>query len=296
MKKILITGSTGMLGSELIKFFLTIGQFDVYSLGRKKIDYLPVEKQLLLNLIDIQNHKDKISSLQFDFIIHTAAITDLNYCEQNPEEAFLINSQITGVLASCFNSETHFIYISTDSVFNGLNFPFKEIDIPDPLNVYSKSKFKGELYARQYSKGRCTIVRTNIYGFNTPVKNSLFEWALKQWNSGNIINGYDDVIFNAVYTHQLAKALHNLVISENYFPILNIGSSEIISKWAFLNKILESTDFDRKLLRKVKSTEFVSKIERPLNTSLSVDLFNLNFEPLTFEDGIKQCIKKFKTI
>ena len=41
MKKILITGSTGMLGSELIKFFLTIGQFDVYSLGRKKIDYLP---------------------------------------------------------------------------------------------------------------------------------------------------------------------------------------------------------------------------------------------------------------
>ncbi len=288
MKKVLVTGSTGMLGSQMIREFVKDKRYEVYGLGRSTDPVLPKSSQIIIDLSAPFDWKN--FSFRPDIIIHTAAITNLAYCESNPASARMVHVESTGALAKLLNKEGQFIYISTDSVFDGVKGNYTELDIPNPINVYARTKLEGEKSALQENHGKTLIIRTNIYGIHIPLRNSLVEWAIKEWQSGKSITGYSDVIFNAIFTGQLAGITKHIVDNDHNFQLLNVASSSYISKYTFLQTLLNFLKFESQLVVSAKSNDTSTSIQRPANTSLNTSLLATFQNVPTLEMGIKDLI------
>lgn len=294
-KKLLITGHSGMLGSELVSYFNSFEDYEVFGLGRSETNLFSKERQYLYNLESFKS--EELEGEKFDIIIHTAALTDINLCESNKKLADKLNIDASEEIAKLAKScNAKLFYISTDSVFNGIAGNYNETEMPSPLNYYAFTKYTGELKVLEFYEKNSLIIRTNIYGLNQPFRNTIAEWALKEWAKNKQINGFEDVYFNALYTGQLAKILKNLIELNVDEKILNIGSSEFISKYDFLNKLRLKFGFENALLKKSNSSEFISNIMRPLNTSLNLSKLEKILDVPTFEDGINKLANKYRNI
>jgi dTDP-4-dehydrorhamnose reductase len=290
-KKVLITGVTGMLGSDLVKTFSSLEQYEVFGLGRSLSPALPRENQFVVDLMQTKQIEE--IPLVPDIIIHTAAITDLSLCEKEPTIANQVNVVASAALAGLCNREGTFLYVSTDSVFDGTKGNYAESDTPNPLNVYAKSKLNGEYEVQKEMGERAIILRTNIYGFHLPLRNSMAEWAYQEWMLGKTISGFTDTIFNAVHTYQLAHVMRKIIENGISHPVINIGSNESISKFEFLERLRQKLNVDKAFLKPALSTVFPSAIKRPKNTSLNTTLLSTFCSVPDFESGITDWLNTF---
>jgi len=196
--RILITGPTGQLGRELIRV-------------------LEEEELLLLTHkdIDIRDPKliQRIVELKPDIIIHTAAYTDVDGCERDPESAFQVNTLGTRyMILGAEKVGAKLVYISTDYVFNGeKRMPYVESDDTCPINVYGRSKLMGECFVR-VSSVPWIIVRTAwVYGEGR--KNfitSVLEWATDL----PVLKLVEDKTGSPTYAKDLAFAIRHLICVE----------------------------------------------------------------------------------
>lgn len=153
MKRILITGSTGLLGKNLCRELRKKALYEVIEHNRKSLDLRETSR--------IHNF---FFGLKPDLVIHTAAMTNVDRCEINPDDAFLINwiatREITGV---CRDLRIPIIYISTDFVFDGEKGVYEESDRPSPLSVYGRSKLLGEEEVKSWEM-HCIIRVSWLFG------------------------------------------------------------------------------------------------------------------------------------
>ncbi len=286
MQKVLITGAAGMLGTAIANRMFNDKNFEVYGSGRSNIQssFTYIEADLL--------KEDELSRLltlaQPDIIVHCAAIVNLNYCEANKEEAYKIHVAVTKKLASYNAGKCKFLYISTDSVFDGIKGNYSETAATAPLNYYALSKLQGEKAVASVNHSSL-IIRTNIYGFNQNKNgNSLFEWIYKNLNDHQSISGFKDVLFNPLYTTQLAE-LVLMLINKNVTGIIHAGCEEQISKFQFALLIAEAFNFERSLVKAAPSNEMPSILQRPKNTTLNTCKLNNDIgKNYSIIDGINQ--------
>ena len=141
--KILITGAGGMLGDAF------------YNLYNKNFNIKATDIDLnteWLEYLDVRDY-DQYSKVAFDFnpdiILHLAALTDLEYCEKNTKNAYLTNTTaVENVVNLSKHIDTTLIYISTAGIFDGKQDTYDDWDMPNPINVYGRSKYLGELYVQ----------------------------------------------------------------------------------------------------------------------------------------------------
>lgn len=277
--KIIILGSSGMLGSCLKNKL--VANNEVIGISRKtKNDKYECDFK---NLKALENILDKEKA---DIIINCAAITDLQYCEKNINEAFSVHYYLSNFLSK--RNERN-IYISTDSVFDGSVGWYKEESIVKPLNVYAMSKYMGEMPIIQNGG---LVIRVNIFGFNSIMKrSSLFEWMCEQIKLNNKVIGYTNIIFNPVSIFKLAEIMEKM-IERNINGLINIGSNEAISKADFLNKIVNIVDEKYKGLSLGELSETV--IIRPKNTTLSTQKFKgYGFNGIDIYEDLSETIRKY---
>ena len=295
MKNILITGANGMLGEQAFKVFSKNKAFKVY--GTYRNDHKNRVDQVFWKRIDLTNRDELHKLLKIvkpDIILHCAADVNIDNCEIDISNAEYLHSKIIKEFKKqCPNSL--FIYISTDSIFNGEKGNYDEYDVPKPLNNYSKTKILGEELVKK-SFHDFIIIRTNIFGFHTDnKKTSLAEWVLNNLMNDKHINGFEDIIFNPLYTLQLIHVIDILLKSE-FKGIINVGSSEFISKYDFIMSIAQIFQYEKNLIIKSKSTDFVFKAKRPKNTSLNITLLKktTNLE-LSLKDGLEMLKSDLQT-
>ena len=256
-QKVLITGTTGMLGKHFVELFED--KYDVYTLNRSNGD-----------LFDFEFVSNSVSSLNPDVIIHCIADTNLSRCEKNKKDTLMLHCGLTDCLSS---HKSRFIYISSDSC-------------KEPLNFYAKTKWLGEKIACLNDQNS-VILRTNIYGFNSSGGNSLVEWALDSFKNNNKITGFSDVMFNGVYTKQLVKVTDKIIQSD-FSGYLNVGGNYSISKFDFLKKICDLFGYGD-LVGEGKLSDLGSDVKRPKNTLLDInelrDTFGIN---INLEEGLTQ--------
>jgi dTDP-4-dehydrorhamnose reductase len=286
MNKILITGGSGLLGSNIAK--LGTSKFDVYATYNKNKVWMNDVHFFQINLTKKEQFV-KIEQIKPDFIIHCAALTNVDYCESHPNVAYDQN-----VLASVNIAEAaqemgaYLMHISTDSVFDGTKGDYKEDDMPNPVNVYGKTKWEAEQKVSSIHPGSC-IVRTNIYGWNIQEKFSLAEWVFYNLKKGNKINGFMDVYFTPVVVNNLADALLELYERDKR-GVYNIAGSERVSKYEFGVELAKIFELNENLINPISVETFNFIAKRPKDTSLNVSKAKkeLKTRLLNAGDGLKR--------
>jgi len=290
-KKVIITGSTGMLGKDIIEKLLEEKDFFVYGIDKIPNPKISEENQINGDLTDFDFLEKTIDKINPDIIIHCAAIVDVNSCEQNKEKVDALHYEATKILASFNPIKSRVVYISSDSVFDGKKGNYKEKDSPEPLNYYAKSKLKGEEVVLKQNTNS-VVIRTNIYGFHIFKGNSLAEGAIENLSIGNYIKGFSDVFFNPLYTKQLARIVTKLINSKKSHGILNVACNEYSSKYSFLIRLAKAFNFSSYLINEGSIDEVEFDTLRPKNTTLNTDKLKklIGYVP-SLEEGI-QMLKK----
>lgn len=289
MKRLLITGSSGMFGSNIVAEIEHNHEiFGFY----KNYPNPELKNQIKIDLTNFNRVKSVVNFIDPDFVIHCAALTNVDHCEENFKLAREVNAVATRNLTSFLKPEIRFIYISTDSVFDGKKGKYSETDLPAPLNNYAKSKLEGEYYVEQLSRNY-VIVRTNIFGWNRVKKNGSFaERVFNKLSQKKPINMFIDVIFSPITVNTLSLLIERL-LSIDFVGRLHIGSTNSMSKYIFGVQLAKVFNFKSSLISPISVDKLRLKAKRPKNTSLDVSKANNIFGSLpTVEEEINRFCEK----
>jgi dTDP-4-dehydrorhamnose reductase len=263
---LVVTGASGLLGATLLRSAVALG-WETVGLCHEHVIRSPQIKTVSVDLTDEIPTRKLLSDLRPRFILHCAAATNVDWCEENPKQAEAINVRASASLAeSAARLNSRFIYISTDAVFDGNKGDYIETDEPAPLNVYARSKLAGERQALKRNPSS-TIVRVNIYGWNAQNKLSLAEWVLTSLEQGKRISGFTDVLFTPILVNHLVAVLLEM-LERDLSGIYHVSGSEKISKFEFARRVATTFELDPGLISPCLVKDLSLKAIRPLDISL----------------------------
>lgn len=246
MNKLFVTGSSGLLSTNIfLKKYL---EYNFIGCIHKrtpqfKLDNLNFEK---FDLFDREELKKILIKFNPNYILHNAAITNLELCEQNKELCFKINYELSCLITDVAKDlNIKLIFISTDQIYNGLKDSYSEKDTPNPINNYGISKVKSEEYIlKHYSNS--LIIRTNFFGWGPSYRNSFSDRVLKDTFTN--VKELDDVRFNPIYLSTLINILFEM-INNNYSGLFNLSSDDSFTKYKLAKKFLEYFKINKKIKR-----------------------------------------------
>jgi dTDP-4-dehydrorhamnose reductase len=264
---ILVTGASGLLGMAVVLRARELG-YEVAGLFHKHSIQVGGVGCWSLDLADTQASETLIRRLRPTTIIHCAAATNVDWCEENPVLAEQLHVSASAHLARIAGElGSRLVYVSTDSVFDGGRGNYSENDATTPLNVYAASKLRGEQETlRNYSKA--LVTRVNIYGWNGQNKESLAEWILHRLERGEPVPGFTDVYFTPVLVQDLAEILF-CMLERNLQGLYHVAGSERVSKYEFARRIARVFALNELLVTPSTLASAKLRAPRPADTSLS---------------------------
>ncbi len=284
---VLITGASGLLGANLVRHYAprteTTGW---YATNPISIGGAMIEK---VDITDRRAVSQALDRNQPDVIVHCAAATNVEWCEQNPDVAKSINETATEFLAEKTKElGAKFVFTSTDSVFDGKKTKYSESDLPGPLNSYASGKVRTEKLVANADPS-ALIIRSYFYGYSPSGTRSLLEWVLVRAQSGNEVPGFTDSYFSPISVGDFADALDTALANTVTGP-LHLSSSDRISKYEFAKIVMETYDYDMSLLKPITVDDAGLNADRPRDTSLDTRLLESIWgKPVpTVADGIKR--------
>ncbi len=288
--KFLVTGSTGLVGRQVVKD-LTEKNHEIYSCyHNQKPEY---GNPIHLDLTDLSSIESTINQTKPDVIIHLAAMTDVDECEEQKDLAFLINAKATEKLASqAALQNAFFLYVSTDYVFDGTKELWTENDKPNPLGNYGKSKLEGEKAIENLASSWCITRISTPFGLH-PKKKSFPLWVIENLKSKKEINVLVDQFTSPTYVPNLSKML--IEISEKQLlGVYHVSGASRISRYEFAELVSDKLNLDKKFLKPISIAEMNWKAKRPKDSSLDVSkaIYILNEKPQKIEDSLNLFIKE----
>ena len=291
MVKVIITGSNGLLGQSLLNLLLQQKQqYDVIGFSRGenrsgREDFLYVS----MDLTDKVLLEKEIIKINPDFIIHTAAMTQVDACETNKMACDLLNAELVQWLVEISKElNTHIIHISTDFIFDGKKGYYLETDTPNPLSYYGLSKLKSEEVLKT-SKIDYTILRTIlVYGkvFDMS-RNNIVLWARKMLSERKEITIDNDQYRMPTYVEDLAMAF-KIAIDKKAIGVFNISSNQLLSIYEIAQQIAEVFNLDATLITPISSVTLNQAALRPAKTGfdLTKTKKELEFYPKSFKEDL----------
>ena len=266
--RIIVLGSTGLIGNTITKFFLNQSKYETFGILRdlEKISFFDnrYHKNFIHidNILDFEKFEKILIKLKPKLIINCLGITNkfLKNNFKSVEESIKINALFPHRLHEiCSKIDARLIHLSTDCVFSGRKGFYKEDDIPDPLDIYGRSKLLGEL---NYSNS--LTIRKSVIGHEFLSRNGLLEWFL---NKKETVEGYKNAIFSGLTVLELAKIIDKYIIpNKRLSGIIHVAGNPI-SKYELLYLI--SNEYQKKI--NIIPNESL-KIDRTLNSNLFNDI------------------------
>lgn len=274
MNNILVTGSTGQLGSDVVKELLKRG-YSTLSPNRSEF-----------NLCSEDSIRNYILNSNCEAIVHCAAYTQVDKAEDEKDLCIKINATATKHIVKCAKIlDIPMIYISTDYVFDGTkDGEYTENDETNPINIYGESKLAGEKYVQEILD-KYYIVRTS-WVFNINGKNFI-ETMLRLSKANNQLSIVNDQIGSPTYTKDLSRLLVDM-IETNKYGLYHATNEGYCSWYEFADTIFKLANINIDI-KAINSNEYASRAKRPLNSKLSKDkLIEFGFKPLPhWEDALK---------
>lgn len=272
MVRILITGANGMLGSSLSKILSK--DFNIYRTGRSE----PASNEYNYLKFDLlsKNFKKLIKWSNPDIIIHCAAEINGNICQNNPINAFELNSFSLQKILECTSEKVKVIYISSDAVFSEESFNSKENDKTNPSSFYGKSKELGEFFLLSSKRNVC-IIRTTIVGFSEK-KQSFVDWIIDSSIRNNKIKLFSDVKFNPISIWDLSKEIIFIIKNNLKEKILHISGNQVSTKYEFGIKLLNNLNLQTSNVEKGSISDFTNRAKRSHDQTLSCDYYKEKYK------------------
>jgi len=222
--KILVTGSTGQLGCEVVRMFNMDGM-EVTGIGRKTLDFCQPEQVM-----------EWVSRFKADWVINCAAYTRVDMAEQEPDKAFLINRDATRAVAEGVRSyQGRLLHISSDFIFDGQqSHPYSEEDAPNPLGVYGQSKLEGEEAVLEVMPEALILRTAWVYGAQG---NNFVKTILKFASERNEIQVIDDQLGSPTWSNDLANTIGTMINSEAS-GIYNFTNEGVASWYDLANEVV----------------------------------------------------------
>lgn len=261
--KILITGSSGMLGQALCQELSDKYEVTGIDIVKSTTNDQRPTTFIECDIADREKTVTEIASVKPDMVIHTAAYTDVDGCEENPEKAHRVNVLGTETIAlACRKCGAFLYYISTDFVFDGeKKSAYIESDRPNPINIYGKSKLDGERFVQSILK-KIVIVRSS-WLFGKGGRNFV-DTLLNKAKSEKRIEVVNDQFGSPTYTKDLARAISRLVGStERLSGIYHITNSGSCSWYEFAKEILKVKAIKGAVLEPATSGDINRPARRP---------------------------------
>ncbi len=270
MKKIAVTGASGLVGSRIIELL------------SKKFEFIPISIKDM-DITDRDSVQKYLKGISYDLILHLAAYTNVIGAESEKEKAYLINETGTQNLFEVSSSaQKEFIYISTDFVFDGANPPYTEKSVPNPISVYATSKYAGE--KKVGSDGM--IVRIAYpYRSAFEAKKDIFRKLKGILEEKKTLTMVDDSLIVPTFIDDIAMGLGYLM---NNFSkeIVHLVGKDAMSPFTFAKTIARVFQLDESLIKGTSYEEyFADKAKGPRYSDIRSE--KNTFYPMhTFEEGL----------
>ena len=264
----MVTGASGLLGFNLAfeasKDHTVIGVVNSHSIQTELFEVLQTD------LLAPGAVTALITEAKPDWIIHCAALANLEDCESNPDLAHLINSELPSELAiQAAALDIPIVHISTDAVFDGQQGNYTEEDQTNPLSVYARTKLAGEGNVADVNP-HAIIARVNMFGWSLTGKRSLAEFFFYNLQAGKQLKGFTDVFFCPLLVNDLAETLLAMLEKE-LSGLFHVVSSDCISKYDFGVAVADKFGFDSELIAPVSVEDGGLKAARSPRLTLKSD-------------------------
>ena len=296
--KVLITGAGGMLGTDLGTVLSP--EFEIVGLERRPVTHLTVPYDIC-DLTQARKTRDAILSHRPEVIIHTAAMTDVDYCEEHHEEALENNVAATEhVVAAANEIDAAVIFYSTDYVFDGKkNGEYTEDDIPNPLSFYGKTKRMGEEHILRVAKRALIFRITWLFG----VWGRCFPKAiLRQAAESPRMNVVDDQFGRPTWSWDIAQAMRQLLLAKKEAllkpgaEIFHLGNAGTVHWADFARFLLKEAGLGAVKIKNIPSAHLKRPAPRPENSVLALGKSEkvLGLKLRSWEEATREFLPKLK--
>ncbi len=284
--KLLVTGAHGLLGRSLLE-----PDFDAEMIGCGRGEtpvgkgaYHPVE------LTDPRAVLALLEKVRPDWVIHTAALTDVDRCESDRPLALQINLDIVRHLASaCRQLNLGLVQLSTDYVFDGHNGPYSEQDPTNPLSYYGAIKLQSEGVVLQEGLKGLVLRTLWLYGYLPETRRNLVTWPLEALARGDQLKMVDDQWGNPTHVHDLAQVLVELC-RRQVQGLFHLGGATYLTRYQLTQELARFFGLNPGLVHPISTADAAQKAPRPLRSGLRTQALEslLDHTPLSLSQGLER--------
>lgn len=298
MKKVLVTGSNGLLGQKLTDIYRTQKDVELIATGRGA-DRYPQKEGYIYDEMDITKEDDVLNIIlkySPDCIIHTAAMTNVDACELDKEGCIAQNIDAVKFVVNAANAvNAHLVHLSTDFIFDGTAGPYTEDGVPNPLSFYGDSKLKAEEYIIANAKKWAILRTVLVYGLVADMSRSnIVLWAKDALKNQKAIKVVDDQYRTPTLAEDLAMGCR-LAEMCNAQGIFNISGKDFMSIYELVERVSNYFGYSMDKVERVSSDTLKQPAKRPPVTGFIIEKAKkeLGFQPHSFEEGIKMVQEQF---
>ena len=303
MSTILLTGSNGLLGQKLVQLIIEKGEYNLIATakGENRLpDFFPPlprrgaggESSIFhsIDVTDREQVQQAIARFKPGYVIHTAAMTNVDQCETERESCWKLNVDAVQYLAdACAEHNAFLLHLSTDFIFDGAAGPYDETAKAHPLSYYGESKLAAERILLGRQDLRWAVARTIlVYGIAHDMSRSnIILWVKNSLESGKAIKVVDDQWRTPTLAEDLATGCY-LIVRHNATGIFNISGKDLLTPWEMANQTADFFNLDKSLMTRADSTTFTQPAKRPARTGFVIEKARtqLGYEPHSFREGI----------
>lgn len=292
MKRILVTGSNGLLGQKLTDRLVGDSEFELIATSKGENRH-PLKEGYVyaeMDICDLDNVLDVVEQFKPDAIVHTAAMTNVDQCEDDKEQAYLMNvTAVAYLISACEKYNVQLIHLSTDFVFDGENGPYSEDAETCPVSYYGRTKVEAENLLKASSVKWAALRTIIVYGIVKDMsRTNIVLWAKGALEKGNPIN----VVFDQWRMPTLAEDLAEgcvLAVTKGAQGVYNISGKDFMSIVELVEKVADFWKLDKTLIRPISSDSLNQTAKRPKRTGFTLykSIRDLGYNPHSFEEGLE---------
>ena len=290
MKTLLVTGASGFLGWNICQKaksdWAIFGTFYSHSVNFPGVSLAKIDLTLFNDL------KALFREAKPAAVIHAAALSDPNFCQENHDTSYRINTEAAiNIAGICGDLEIPCVFISSDLVFNGLNPPYSEEDEPSPLNVYGEHKLMAELGMKKRCASVVICRMPLMFGSSGAAGSSFLKPLLRQMKFGSVVNLFVDEFRTPLSGKNATEGL--MIALEKLPDLVHFGGLERISRYEFGKLVMEVFNFPNAKLIPCRQQEIQMAAPRPRDVSLTnAKAIQMGFRP----DAIKESLERLKGV